>query len=461
MMLRLGWVMAVAVAVVTGGVGYADPAPGTPGWYGAEAQNWVSSTGRVQDQVSNPLYFQLRSQQADTTNADPYRAAERWAPARGRVWAVSYRNRYQAKISGHIWAPRSLAGVYRYPAVVMVNGSGDTEEEYWSFGQDLAEHGYVVLTFDPQGAGKSDTAPAPAFCDPKGSWRQPQEMGVQEHGTCAGQNGDQVAATTGELPGVAALVVGGHLGNQGTLDVQSLYEQLEPNFVFGALDARDFLVSASNPARRLVDPQRIAVMGHSLGAYAAALTANGDPKHRFSVGVALDSYAHFAHHVSARVPTIYLQSEQEFFAGPRLAPPPPTGLHATRFDYPQFVRRRLPVLYAVLAGSTHQEFAYVGPEAHLPASARGQRVATYFALAWLDRWLKRTHSADNRLIATTFDTSTDTSSIGLGHWDPLTQTNRPHLLAGSLIRDALSRYYTSRADFDGYHCADLRSAREC
>jgi dienelactone hydrolase len=430
-----------------------DPQPGTPGWYAAETGNWLASTGRTRDQLTNPDYVRLREGQADTTNADPYRAPEVWAPARGRVWAVSYRNRYGARISAHVWAPRAAG---RHPGVVVVNGAGDSEEEYWSFAQDLAEHGYVVLTFDPQGAGRSDADPAPRYCDPQGAWRRPQEMGVTEHGSCAGQN---EAPATGEVPGVVSIVVSGHTGQQGTLDIQDLYEQLEPNFVFGALDARDYLASGADPALLLLDTRRIGVIGHSLGAYAAALTANGDPKHRFRVGVAMDSYAVFMHHVGPRVPTLYLQSEQELFSGPRLMAPPPTGLHATRRDYAAFVRRGLPVAYAVLAGSTHHEFAYLGPEAHLPASSAGQRVASYYVLAWLDRWLKGDRAATRRLLATTFDRSVDRSSIGLGHWDPVSRQNQPYLIGGTRVADALSRYYLSTARFDGRSCPDLR--RRC
>jgi dienelactone hydrolase len=439
----------------------ADPDRGTPEWYAAEAGNWAGSTGRTQDQLSNPEYAELRTSQADTTNADPYRAPELWAPTRGRVWPVSYRNRYDARISAHVWAPRPDRFRPPYPAVVMVNGAGDSEEEYWSFGEDLAEHGYVVITFDPQGAGQADAEPAQRYCDPDGDWRKPQEMGVREHGDCAGENGDEVSATTGEVPGVAQLVLGGHTGQQGTLDVQALYKQLEPNFVFGAFDAHDFLISKRSPVADLVDPTRIAVMGHSLGAYAAALTGNGDPQHRFAAAVAFDSYAHLAHHVVPRVPTMYLQSEQEFFAGPRLAPPPRRSLHATRRDYPHFRSRDVPVFYGVLAASTHQEFAYLGPESRLPASSTGQRVATYFALAWLDRWLGRDREATPRVLGARVDRSVDVSAIGLGHWDPVQQRNVPYRIAGLDVRDALSRYYLSTADVDDVDCRDLRVRGGC
>jgi len=438
-----------------------DPEPGTPGWYVAEAQNWASTTGRTADQLSNPQHASLRRQQADPSNADPYRAPERWAPARGRVWPVAYDNRYGASISGHVWAPKSGAPGSPHPTVVMVNGGGAPEQQYWAFAQDLAEHGYVVLTFDPQGSGASEHEPDPQHCKPGGPWTRPQEMGVQESGKCAGQNGDDVSMTTGQVPGVVELVVGGHTGQQGTLDVQELYETLEPNYVFGAIDAHGFLLSRNNPARNLIDPRRIALMGHSLGAHAAALTANGDPQRRFSAAVAMDSFARLGHGVQPRVPRMYLQSEQEFFSGPRLAAPPPEALHATRLDYPTYVRRGVPVVFGVLAASTHHEFAYLGPEARLPASATGQRVATYYALAWLDRWLKRQPSAERRLLAASFDNSADTSNIGLGRWNPQTQQNEPHLLAGRPVREALSRYYVSRASFGSRSCEDLRALQTC
>lgn len=453
---RMSWRRSILLGLLALGLAavpaVADPKPATPEWYVAEAGNWLDSTGRLRDQLTNPEYLLLRESQADTKNADPYRAPELWAPRRGRVWPVHYRNRYGALISGHVWAPRAR-GVH--PAVVMVNGAGDSEQEYWAFAQDLAEHGYVVLTFDPQGAGASDAAPAAKYCDPNGAWRKPQEMGVREHGTCAGQNGDEVSATTGEVPGVAELVVGGHTGQQGTLDVAALYEQLEPNFVFGALDAYGFLVSRLSPVRPEVNAKKVAVMGHSLGAYAALLAGNGD--RRFVAAVAMDSYAPLLHGIKPRVPTMFLQSEQELFSGPRLAAPPPTALHATRNDYPAFTKKRIPVWYGVLAGSTHQEFAYVGPEAHLPASSAGQRVASYYALAWLDRWVAGKRSATSRLLGSRFDGSIDSSSTGLGRWDLLTRTNRPHLIQGRLTRDALSRYYVSQTAFDGRNDKDLRN----
>lgn len=201
-------------------------------------------------------------------------------------------------------------------------------------------------------------------------------------------------------------------------------------------------------------------MGHSLGAYAAAMVANGDPLRRFRVGIALDSYAHLMHQVKPRVPTLYEQSEQELLSGPRIAPPPPTALHATREDYAAFVTRRIDTMYAVLRASNHSEFAYTGPDQPAPASRAGQRVATYFALAWLDRALSgarvpRPRSASTRLLAARFDRSVDRSSIGLGTWDAATMTNQPYLIAGDPVAAALSPYYVSRYAFGRQTCGDM------
>src|SRR5438105_765244 len=43
-------------------------------------------------------------------------------------------------------------------ALVLTNGSVQADEQlYWYAAQTLAKAGYVVLTFDPQGQGQSDT----------------------------------------------------------------------------------------------------------------------------------------------------------------------------------------------------------------------------------------------------------------------------------------------------------------
>ena len=74
----------------------------------------------------------------------------------GLVKPVLFTARNGATLSGHVWATRS--GPAKRPGVVITNGSVQADEQmYWYAAQALAKAGYVVLTFDPQGQGQSDT----------------------------------------------------------------------------------------------------------------------------------------------------------------------------------------------------------------------------------------------------------------------------------------------------------------
>src|SRR3954452_2673209 len=68
---------------------------------------------------------------------------------------VLFTARNGAVLSGHVWATRS--GPAKRPGVVITNGSIQAPEQlYWWAATNLAKRGYVVLTFDPQGQGRSD-----------------------------------------------------------------------------------------------------------------------------------------------------------------------------------------------------------------------------------------------------------------------------------------------------------------
>lgn len=74
----------------------------------------------------------------------------------GLVRPVLFTARDGATLSGHVWA--TVAGPAHRPAIVITNGSVQADEQmYWYAAQTLAKAGYVVLTFDPQGQGQSDT----------------------------------------------------------------------------------------------------------------------------------------------------------------------------------------------------------------------------------------------------------------------------------------------------------------
>src|SRR5262249_50396012 len=74
----------------------------------------------------------------------------------GIVEPVLFTARNGATISGHVWATK--AGPAKRPGIVITNGSVQADEQmYWYAAQALAKAGYVVLTWDPQGQGQSDT----------------------------------------------------------------------------------------------------------------------------------------------------------------------------------------------------------------------------------------------------------------------------------------------------------------
>ncbi len=80
-----------------------------------------------------------------------------WLPKDyGQVVPVVFGARNGATLSGRVWFTR--AGPARRPGVVIVNGSVQAPETlYWFAAQALAKAGYVVLTFDPQNQGRSDS----------------------------------------------------------------------------------------------------------------------------------------------------------------------------------------------------------------------------------------------------------------------------------------------------------------
>ena len=455
--------IAPALAGVAGAQG--EPEPYTPAWYEREAENYAEAHGRTTDQLSNPDYQQLRAEvcssgtsDAGACSGDVYRRLEAWDGVRGQVVGISFDNRYGATLRGELWSPLvpftdPVSGAVEtgpFPAVVIVSAYGFDRFRYRAFAQGLAEAGYVVLTFDPQGQGQSDADGHPRYCDPDGEWREPQEMGIRETGDCAGHD-PQPEGTTQDFPYLLPILLSGD-----AREVQELYRAFRPRFVFGALDAAEWLLSDDNPWRNLVDETRLGIAGHSIGAYAAMMVANGDPLQRFDAGISWDSFAHLDNGVAPSVPTMFQQSEQENLLGPRTAPPEhPEWLHPTRTSHAAFLDSCVDTKFLVLRSSTHREWSYFAPGTLTEASRTGERFALHQSLAWFDRYLKgvktghvrsdeKTQAAHawRRLNAAVLDNSADRSSIGAGTWDP-SEGNVPYTIAGHAFADHLSYYYDS------------------
>jgi hypothetical protein len=457
MSVRVAAITAAVLALATPGAA-AAPQPGSLEYIQRDNQNMLDAYGRqTGQQVGNPAYTQALIAEHGENNvrqlaqqlATPTRLAitpgnvfpgwnggnplrRGWAGRRGLVVPVSYTNRYGALIRGDVFAPlpgardpytgRRLRGPF--PGVVITTGSiQGSERMYWWLAQDLAERGYVVLTYDVQGQGTSETLPheneqvnALPFCNPLAPPRDGESFGC---------------------PGVPA--------------------QQDSNFVFGTEDALDFFLSTPrrpypnpsggdvpvnsfNPLWRKFDrsrdrrtatrgrTRRVAIIGHSLGAAAVSYVQGVD--RRVETVVALDKLSSGQSgfpgpaEIKPAVPALGVQSEYGFNVQPywmshgsSIAPQPgppsegpdPRREQRTGFDAWRAAGRD--TMLIVPRASTHLEYtdiAYV-----LPASRFGQALTSVYVQRWLGRYLKhrRTH-----LLAKSFRYL---EPVDVGRWAPV------------------------------------------
>lgn len=443
------------------------PTPSDPAYTVRDTQNIADAYGRITGpggQLSNPAYLtalatevpatslaQLVAQAASPTRlsvtagnvfpgwnvGNPLRAD--WEGSRGRVRAVSFTNRYGALLRGHVYAPlkgakdpytgKRLRGPF--PGVVLTEGSVQGSEGMYEWlAQDLAERGYVVLTYDVQGQGTSETLPhendtvnALPFCNPFAEPEDDEMLGC---------------------PGVP-------------------FQQLS-NFVVGTEDALSFFTSTPkkryrhatpdtgddvNPFWRLFDrsrdrrtatpgrTQRIAIIGHSLGAAAVSKVQSTDK--RVAAVVALDKLAGPSSEGALDgtgntpvVPALAVQSEYGFTVSPwelsggsSLNPEPsPSGPdphreRATGFD--AWKKSRVDSMLIVPRASTHLDYTDI--PLVLPASRYGQDLTSVYVQRWLDRYLKH-RGTSKRLLATSFRYLEPT---GDGEWSPVRLRRGPLL----------------------------------
>jgi len=346
-----------------------------------------------------------------------------WTGTRGLRVPVSYTNRYGALIRGNVFAP--LPGARDpytgrrlkrpYPGVVITTGSVQgSERMYWWLAQDLAERGYVVLTYDVQGQGTSETLPhendqvnALPFCNPFAEPATGEDFGC---------------------PGVPA--------------------QQDSNFVYGTQDALSFFLSTPrrrysgkfNPLWRLFDrsrdrrtatrgrTRRVAIVGHSLGASAVSRVQAVD--RRVATVVALDKLNGSFKPV---VPALAVQSEYGFNVQPywmqhgssiQPRPGPPTQRPDPRREaksgFDGWRAAGVDSMLVVPRASTHLEFTDISFV--LPASRYGQALTSVYVQRWLGRYLKHRRT---RLLASRFRYL---EPVEIGRWEQI-ELDRSQLLS--------------------------------
>ncbi|WP_243058531.1 dienelactone hydrolase family protein [Nocardioides sp. SR21] len=424
----------------------AAPASAAPADPQADLQNMADSYGRITGpggQLQNPAYLpsliaattgryveQLLTQVASPLRlsltagnlvpgwnvGNPLRAG--WTDTRGQSRRVAFTNRYGALLRGTVWRPlpgatdpytgRKLTGPF--PGVVITTGSiQGSQGMYEWLAQDLAERGYVVLTYDVQGQGTSETLPhedSPLnqpmvpFCNP--------------------------------------------------LDCHGVPSQQLGNFTTGTEDALDFFVSRPkrqypnensegasstspyNPFWRSYDAKPVAIVGHSLGATAVSQVQGTDE--RVATVVALDKLS--SDGVTPRVPALAIQSEYFFEPTPAGVQPDPGRERATGYD--AWEKAGVDTMLVVPRASTHLEYTDI--PLVLPASRYGQDLTSVYVQRWLAHYLKGASAAP--LLDTSFRYL---EPVGNGVWKPV-----------RLQRDELlSSYYCSAYSFGGVENGDI------
>ena len=438
------------------GVDYADciapagnPAPGTAAWQQRDTINQYCATLRLRDQFDSPAYSnanrlegtdlylaQLQEQAGDgpghihgglttlvpdSQAADAFRALDRWeALGIGRDKRIAFTANDGAQLRGHVFEPLGAPPRGGWPGVVITDGSVQAYEQlyYWA-AEDLVAHGYEVMTYDVQGQGDSDLLPGSSNC------------------------------------GAAQLQAGNAL-------CQGVPYQQNYNFYQGAEDSLNWFDSSANPYFGSLNTNEIGIAGHSLGAGAVSEVGQCDKRVKTIVAWddldAITSCTGGGETIPAKdqwndgklihVPALALTNDYLFNPQPMSSPPDAQSKAA---GYDQVVKAGYDSMQVAFRNATHLTYSYV-PYV-LPANELSERMASYYTVAWFDRYLKGDRSGFNRLIATKFDNSADTDSIGAGLYDPQaaladptdpTAGNFPYKIAGISIPDIVSFYYMSQ-----------------
>ena len=460
--------------------------PTNPAWYQRDALNQYCATLRLRDQFTNRAYGYENLSQGDalwldqlgqqisngpghihgglttlvpgSQGADPFRSIDAYRHRTGAtVLPVSFTAKDGATLRGNVWmpppgTPRLKNG--RYPGVVITDGSIQAFQQlyYWA-AEGLAQYGYEVLTFDPQGQGDSDLLPSTKNCGPS------------------------------QLRG-------------GNAVCQGVPYQQNYNFYQGTEDALNFFLSTPahpypggpfNPGYRSLARSDVAIAGHSLGA--AAVTWVGQCDRRVRAIVAWDDLgtvkmdqcpenvtvprADRASHVHA--PALAMTNDYEFNVQPQTTVPNPNGsTNGGGGDgtagYLSLAKAGIDSEIISVRNGTHLTYSYI-PYV-LPANEIGERIAFYYTLAWLDEYLRggrdallpSSDTAYRRLTTLgRYDQSADHNnnrtdggaadvSFGAGTYnataaaaDPTNPGagNVPYRIHGIPIRNTLSFYYYS------------------
>jgi dienelactone hydrolase len=358
-----------------------------------------------------------------------------WVPKDyGQVQPVVFGARNGATLSGRVWFTR--AGPAKRPGIVIVNGSVQAPETlYWFVAQTLAKAGYVVLTFDPQNQGRSDSqgeAPDQAEGFPAQSDGRPFYDGAQD-------------AIDFFLSTPSAPYRPRPSCNSGTSHAAKQVRR-----------AAQGLNAAYNPLWNMIDTARIGIAGHSYGAAGVSYVGQRDPRVKAvvawdalglpqpggvrasGIGPCLDA----AERAPAAItkPALNLTADYFIPPTPNTSQPDYEAKAAISKDYSA---ANVDTGSIAIRGGTHYEFSWL-PDPAFGATLRGADLTTWYTTAWFDAYVTGDASAQRRLRTDRWRNDAPSAAV-----DPDGDPNM------------MSRYYRSRLDIgrggERFVCEDLRA----
>lgn len=310
----------------------------------------------------------------------------------GIATPVLFEDRTGATLSGTVWA--TAEGPAQRPGIVITTGSVQAPETlYWGIAATLAKRGYVVLTYDVHGQGRSDT---------RGEAPDEDEGFPAQQGRPFFDNTEDALDFLLSTP--SSPYVPRPSCTTGTSHADWHDERVQQGFN-----------TAFNPLHALLDSTRIGIAGHSLGAQGISFVGQKDP--RVDAIVAWDNLRGDADGTATTTQTCESAPDSRT---PVPLTKPALGMSADYFLTPTpymsdpepqsknsgFIAHKdagVDSMQVNIRGGTHYEFSFLpGNTVNYPfgtATLRGMHMTNWYTAAWFDRYVKGGDpTADARLL---------------------------------------------------------------
>jgi dienelactone hydrolase len=309
----------------------------------------------------------------------------------GLMRPVLFTARSGATLSGTVWATR--AGPPARPGIVITTGSVQAPETlYWGLAAVLAKHGYVVLTYDVQGQGRSDTFGEGPDADEAVPAQQGQPFYDNTEDAL-----DFLLSTQGH-PYDPRPSCGNANGG-----IATDHSAKQDRRVAAGLNA------AFNPFGDMVDPDRIGLAGHSFGAAGVSYVGQADP--RVDAIVAWDNLraptgapacpSDPATRVTREITKPAMGMSADYFLVPQPYTSDPNP-QAKNTGFEAYRQAGVDSMQLNIRGGTHYEFSFIpGSVTTYPfgtATLRGMDMVAWYTIAWFDKYVKGEADADLRLL---------------------------------------------------------------